>query len=347
MVTSSHDEYLSSFRHLRLRGFILARAGRPWRRTRCRLTSGVLEHGVDAAPWAASGSTADGVVTLAFSGNPEAQLRADGRAVLQNDVCIWPGNARVSLAALRPADWFVLTFTETEWTKQAGPWVDATPGHGATAGGLRPVRPEDLARVRALATRVLETAEDAGPEALSPGAAARLEELLLAEVARLTSGAPSALRRNDSPRIDRPFVLDRVEEALEARPSEPIYLADLCAATGLAERTLRHILVEQYGASPIRVLRNRRLCNLRRSLQAEDDGTEGLARIAARNGFWHMGTLAGDYRKLFGELPSETRRSGQGFVPDSAPAARTVASHGVFGRPADREATMAGAGPAR
>ena len=31
------------------------------------------------------------------------------------------------------------------------------------------------------------------------------------------------------------------------------------------------------------------------------------ANVAHRWGFWHMGQFARDYRRLFGELPSETR----------------------------------------
>jgi len=31
-----------------------------------------------------------------------------------------------------------------------------------------------------------------------------------------------------------------------------------------------------------------------------------VADVANRHGFWHMGQFAKDYRKTFGELPSET-----------------------------------------
>ena len=42
------------------------------------------------------------------------------------------------------------------------------------------------------------------------------------------------------------------------------------------------------------------------------DETEGVADIANGWGFWHMGQFAADYRRQFGELPSETlaRRAG-------------------------------------
>ena len=33
-----------------------------------------------------------------------------------------------------------------------------------------------------------------------------------------------------------------------------------------------------------------------------------VAEVAGRWGFWHMGQMAADYRKLFDELPSQTLR---------------------------------------
>ena len=306
VVTSSHDEYLSAFRALRLSGFVLGRATRKWAVKRCRLSSSVLEHGVDAAPWAASGSAAQGAVTFAFAGSPDARLRADGRDVPEDVVFLWPAVARVSIVALRPADVIVVSVAESTLTALA-----------AEATGLsRPVESaasffvgqEQVARVRALAFRVLEEAEAAMPAGLSPEASSSLEQALLGELVTLATD-PRFARLSGTSRIDRRTVLEKVERHLDARPSEPVYVADLCEATGLAERTLRFILVEQYGTSPIRLLRCRRLCQLRRHLRAECGGAGSLARIASRFGFRHMGTLAADYRALFGELPSETRRT--------------------------------------
>ncbi|UCG61547.1 MAG: helix-turn-helix domain-containing protein [Candidatus Zixiibacteriota bacterium] len=37
-----------------------------------------------------------------------------------------------------------------------------------------------------------------------------------------------------------------------------------------------------------------------------------IADVANHWGFWHMGQFSADYRRLFGELPLETLRRGNG-----------------------------------
>jgi AraC family ethanolamine operon transcriptional activator len=50
----------------------------------------------------------------------------------------------------------------------------------------------------------------------------------------------------------------------------------------------------------------RRLNAVRHELRAAAAGTTSIGTIAQRWGFWHSGEFAGDYRRLFGELPSQT-----------------------------------------
>ncbi|MFN7986571.1 MAG: helix-turn-helix domain-containing protein [Thermoanaerobaculia bacterium] len=310
-MTPELDDYLGSLRGLRLDGFLLARAERPWSVTRGCLSSCVVEHGVDAAPWAARGVTAPGAFTFAFAGGPGAELRVDGRATAPGALHAWRGGTRVAIVARRPADWFVVTVGEAA-LRAPFPANDA-------GGGSTPGSPPEPGRLPDLATRALRAAEAAGAAGASPEAVS-LERDLLRELAGWTGAPASSRRQGGANRIDRCPVLEKIDALLDERPSEPLYVADLCAATGLPERTLRYVLVEEYGVSPIRFLRSRRLCQLRRSLRSDETRNESLARIAERHGFRHMGSFASDYRRLFGELPSETRRSSSRPARAGAPA---------------------------
>lgn len=53
-------------------------------------------------------------------------------------------------------------------------------------------------------------------------------------------------------------------------------------------------------------LKTCRLNAVRRALKAADSRTETVAAVAVCWGFTHPGEFAADYRRLFGELPSET-----------------------------------------
>jgi AraC family ethanolamine operon transcriptional activator len=104
----------------------------------------------------------------------------------------------------------------------------------------------------------------------------------------------------------RSRAIKRIKEHLSGAFNESVSLSQLCSIAGVSERTLQYTFKEHYGISPKKYLNNYRLNNVRRELWKSDPDLTRVNDIASLWGFWHMGQFAADYRKLFGELPSET-----------------------------------------
>jgi AraC-like DNA-binding protein len=145
------------------------------------------------------------------------------------------------------------------------------------------------------------------PDILSlPEMARALEqELILLMVRCLTDGEPKSMtagaRRHDT-------IIVRFEDFLETHPDQPLYLAEICAAIGVAERTLRVACEEHLGMGPIRFLALRRMHLVRRALLQADPSTKTVTRVATDHGFWELGRFSVAYRDLFGESPSDSLR---------------------------------------
>jgi transcriptional regulator GlxA family with amidase domain len=103
-------------------------------------------------------------------------------------------------------------------------------------------------------------------------------------------------------------IVARLEEFLEANLDRPLYLAEICPAIGVAERTLRLACEEHLGMGPIRYFSLRRMHTVRCALLRADPSTATVTRIATDHGFWELGRFSVTYRLLFGETPSETLR---------------------------------------
>jgi AraC family transcriptional regulator, ethanolamine operon transcriptional activator len=105
---------------------------------------------------------------------------------------------------------------------------------------------------------------------------------------------------------NRERIVRRVRSFLDANPESALSITDICDEVGVTRRTLQNAIQEVFGISPQHYLKAIRLNGFRRALKACSPAVS-IGDVAARWGFWHLSQLAQDYRRLFGELPSETR----------------------------------------
>jgi AraC-like DNA-binding protein len=166
--------------------------------------------------------------------------------------------------------------------------------------------PHLMARLRSLHAAACDLAK-CNPEALTCRATARSleEDLIHAMVACLAAGLPATSGRG---RIRRAKVMSRFEDYLAARPCEPLYVSEICAAIGVSERTLRDCCQGHLGIGPHRYLFLRRMHLARRALLDADPARTSVTETATAHGFWELGRFSVDYRNLFDESPSTTLR---------------------------------------
>lgn len=109
-------------------------------------------------------------------------------------------------------------------------------------------------------------------------------------------------------RLERPVTPRDVKRAIdyiEANLDAAIGLPEIVAAGGVPGRTLIKHFRDFEGTSPMRYLRSARYQRVQEVLlRAEPE--QSVTEIALKWGFTHMGRFSVEYRKRFGESPSET-----------------------------------------
>ena len=315
----SYDEFVDAVRDAAIGGCILRKDERPWRLESHAIGAALVQSGQNGAPSVSELQVAPdrtGLVVLA----PEAPPRfVDGREMDAAAFGLLRPGALVEISTPSPTAWFAVT-ASPEAVEHEAALLDGAPSVPAHLPTTSLVwSPPDVAALRKLLVDVTE-ALDSNPGALHPEAVANMERVLLRAVARLSRGASSHRGRGRPLRVDRSTAFRAIFEFLRTLPSGPVYLEDLCRATGLPERTLRLLFLEQFGESPVRVLRARRLCLVYEALREPGVGFKQIRQVAGSCGFWHMGQFAADYRSLFGERPSDTVRRARLRGPRARPS---------------------------
>jgi len=153
--------------------------------------------------------------------------------------------------------------------------------------------------------RAFETGQEAPEHLLLPSNLKQLAE----EFYALINDTINAGQEDQGTAIcpNRERIVRRVRAYLDANPESALSITDICGEIGVTRRTLQNAIQEVFGISPQHYLKAIRLNAFRRALKARDALRESIGDVAARWGFWHLSQLAQDYRRLFGELPSQTR----------------------------------------
>jgi AraC-like DNA-binding protein len=94
---------------------------------------------------------------------------------------------------------------------------------------------------------------------------------------------------------------------LDTVGARPVHISEICERFNVEERTLYRHFHSVVGMAPKAYLRIKRLNDVHTELR-RDGLTMSVADVASAHGFLEHGRFAGDYRRLFGELPSQTLR---------------------------------------
>ena len=117
------------------------------------------------------------------------------------------------------------------------------------------------------------------------------------------------LRHSRSTHRELPHVevVRRARDYVRERADEPPRIVDLCRELGVSRRWLQLSFNEVVGIGPWAYLHLMRLNGARRMLLRATPSMKVNDAVEAY-GFWHLSRFSRDYRRYFGELPSQTLR---------------------------------------
>ncbi|WP_248767284.1 MULTISPECIES: helix-turn-helix domain-containing protein [unclassified Pseudomonas] len=133
----------------------------------------------------------------------------------------------------------------------------------------------------------------------------RAEELLILSL--LCAQSDGYVSRSPLSSGVNPAYLKRAVAYIEEHADQAVTLLDIAEAAHCGIRSLHRSFHEWRGISPMRYLKEVRLRNVRQALLNPSEG-DCVTDLATRWGFLHLGQFSVDYRRAFGEKPSDTFR---------------------------------------
>jgi AraC family ethanolamine operon transcriptional activator len=200
-------------------------------------------------------------------------------------------------------DWCV-AFIPTDLFAQAGNFALRA------SRSCRVTRPSRQAadEFRATLLQIFRTAADASHFESSPAATRAAEDVLKIANSIVAPSQPVEPRYEGRPRVSRQEIIRSSMTLLDQQAGNVVSVPDLAAAASVCERTLRSAFNEYFGVGPDRYLQLKHLHRVHRALKAADPEEVTVSQILVEQGEWAFGRFAARYRRLFGELPSETLR---------------------------------------
>ncbi|WP_138468590.1 AraC family transcriptional regulator [Poseidonocella sp. HB161398] len=134
---------------------------------------------------------------------------------------------------------------------------------------------------------------------------AALFEALIADMFGDLLALPSRGETRPPYPVGQAGIVACAKDFMGASFADPLTTADIAAAAGVSPRHLQRAFAAVAGDSPLRLLSEMRLDQMRARLAAPSEGTT-VTSAALESGLSHLGRCSEAYRRRFGELPSET-----------------------------------------
>ena len=252
------------------------------------------------------GSAPKGLRTFGILTDKSTPTFWRGNMTYQQQIIIFPKDGEFEAVSNPGLDVFTASYTDDLLLDVAETVGVSSARDILRDPGVLPVDPEKLSCIRKSISELLSNI-DLNSHLMTESQIQYEVEYEIPKSIILSLEKVSRNENKPSPR-SRYMAVKRVREYIESNTLTDFTVRDLCKAAEVSERTLRYAFEESLGVSPKSFVNMIRLNRVRRDLRNSDPSDKNISDIANRWGFWHMGQFASDYRKLFGERPSETCR---------------------------------------
>jgi AraC-like DNA-binding protein len=248
-----------------------------------------------------------GTMLVALPGGGEPAPVLGGISMGPREIMTLGPGERLHMRSYGRYRWGAIWLPVSELVRYGGVMIgsDFVVRSGALRWRLRPAIGRHLRHLHSAAIGFVESRSDV---LIDRETAHGLEQQLIEAVVNgLAKGsvieAPSDTHNNRD-------VALRFEALLMAAPERAFRMAQICAALGVSEQTLRRSCEEQLGMGSIEYARRRRMELVHRALCCGNPERATITDLARRYGFRGLGRFAADYRRVYGEPPSATLRRG-------------------------------------
>jgi AraC family ethanolamine operon transcriptional activator len=303
LVFHDCDEFAESMVGIVGRFVPTARAASDWWIEATRLNSTTLTHSQIGGAATFAGDGGPEAITLGVPMTEPGASLIDGHELDQRSIIIMRTARPWTFTSRGVCRWVGITLPADH------PSISVRTHEALASARNRDIRIRtelaQTSRIRALVSRICVAD---GP-LHGTGAAASVaaeEEIISAAAGALDQGLEIEDRHVGRPQFSRRRVIARALALIQANAGQPLFVQDLCRAAQVSERTLRNVFHEYFGVGPMRMVRVRQLHEIRAELLSAERAHDTVTRIASRFGVWDFSLFARNYRRLYGESPSET-----------------------------------------
>lgn len=302
------DDYGDAVHHARVELHMFRPVHHLWTMSQHPLGSLLLQLGKSGGGNICRGESQVGNPILFLPLSNPTQAAADGTRFNGANAMLLPAGAEFHLLHTAPHAWCSLSFPADMLPSREANQASARADWLGTNSVL-PCAPDRLAQLARMAEE-FDQIQVFEPARLSHPAAQRQAEadFRQALASLLKTMVPVANHPRGRPRMDRREIVNRLHAELERSQHESLTAPELAQRLGIPERTLRLVCRETLGLGPARYLKLRQLRLARRWLRDRRHPSQTVTELLSGLGIWQFGRFAGEYRAIYGELPSQTFR---------------------------------------
>jgi AraC-like DNA-binding protein len=305
---STFDAYAENLQRANIQVILTAPQRNGWSMARCPVGRVILEFCSEGSANITVGFSRLDVIEFRLPAAASRDLvRVNGRPVGQDEMVIIPPGTDFIFTSSGPHKWFSVLLAVNADHQSATRFSEDVIAPLGKRVSVVTTMPGLLARIERIATDMERNANSVLYPEVARSADYReqfLIDMLFSAVAARTDEWPRSATRSW---LTSEKIVHRALERIQAH-DKTIHVEDLCLAIGATSRSLRRAFHTFFGLGPSNFLKLQQLNRIRRELLAQSEPGMTITSVLASHNVMEFGRFAGEYRTLFGELPSQTLR---------------------------------------